>query len=74
MANNFYECAKSGGRIVNRKNKDGEPIKICYDKEGNSHVKRKEKGKIKPRTKNKKQNFSRPSSESLQKLVEHFNN
>lgn len=70
MVSNFYECARSGGKIVNKKTKEGENIKICYDKKGNSFVKNNNKRK----PKNKQKSFSSPSKESLQKLVEHFNN
>ena len=71
MVNNFYDCAKNGGRVVNRKTKDGKTIKVCYDKKGNSYIK---KNKEKAKVKNKQKSFSKPTLESLQRLVERFNN
>ncbi len=70
MARNFYDCAKNGGKVTNKKTKDGKVIKICYDKEGNSHVKQNN------RKKRKKKNASRhtkASVASLQTLANHFN-
>ena len=72
MTKDFFECAKNGGKVVSKKTKDGRIIKICYDKEGNSHVKRKF-------NKNKKKKWPRrnprrvASKESLKKLAAHFN-
>jgi hypothetical protein len=69
MARNFYECAKNGGKVVNRKTKDGKRIKICYDKEGGSHIKHNNRKKIKKNYVNN----AKASVTSLQILVEHFN-
>lgn len=71
MTKDFFECAKNGGKVVSKKTKDGKIIKVCYDKEGNSHVKRKFNN---DRTKNQppiRQQIA--SIESLQKLAAHFN-
>lgn len=72
MAKNFYECAKSGGKVVTRKAKDGKKIKVCYDDKGKGHVK-----PDKNKNKNKKFNNSKKpveaSLESLKKLADHFN-
>lgn len=67
MAKDFYECAKNGGRVVNKRDKNGEKIKICYDKNNNSHVKKKNKSKKKKDVSNNK-----PTENSLKKLIEHF--
>lgn len=62
MAKNFYECATNGGKIINKRTKKGNIIKICYDKEGKSHIKQ-----------NKKKNKQTAASkDSLNKLVAHF--
>lgn len=66
MAKNFYECATSGGKVVSKKTKSGTVIKICYDKNGKSHVKHnKHKDKINRRPVD-------ASKESLNRLVAHF--
>jgi len=70
MAKNFYDCAKNGGKVVNKKTKEGEVIKVCYDKEGNSHVKKKN---WKKKNKNNVIRHTEASVDSLQTLVEHFN-
>lgn len=72
MAKNFFDCAQNGGKVVNKKTKDGKTIKLCYDEQGKSHMKpeKKEKSKIKV----KPSNGLQASLESLQKLAEHFNN
>ncbi len=70
MAKNFYDCAKSGGKIVNKRNKEGKAVKTCYDKEGNSYIKpNKNKNK-----KKKNKRFVKASQNSINKLAEHFNN
>ena len=69
MANNFYECTKSGGKVVNKKTEDGKTITMCYDKEGKTHVKKKFIKKEK-----KSMDFSTPTQESLQQLIIYFNN
>lgn len=70
MAKNFYECAKSGGKVVTRKAKDGKKIKVCYDDKGVGHVK---PDKPKHKRFNNKRKPVDASIESLQKLAEHFN-
>lgn len=72
MARNFYDCAKNGGKVVNKKTKDGNVIKMCYDKEGNSYVK--QNNKKKKHKKNNTVRYTKASVTSLQTLVEHFNN
>ena len=72
MTKNFFECAKSGGKIINKRNKDGKVIKTCYDKEGNSYVKPDKKKKN--RRKNKNTKFISATQDSINKLAEHFNN
>jgi len=71
MARNFYDCAKNGGKVINKKTKDGRMIKVCYDREGNSHIKQNN------RKKRKKNNAVRhkvkASVSSLQTLADHFN-
>jgi len=69
MVRNFYDCAKNGGKVVNRKTKDGKTIKVCYDKEGGSHVKHNNRKK---RKKNYVNN-TKASVTSLQTLADHFN-
>lgn len=46
----FTDCIKNGGKAVTKKLKDGRYIKICYDKEGNSHrggIQTKERSEVK---------------------------
>jgi len=69
MAKNFFECAKNGGKIINKRNKDGKVIKTCYDREGNSYVKPNKKKK-----KKKNNRFIMASQDSINKLADHFNN
>ncbi len=70
MVKNFYDCAKQGGKVINKKTKDGKVTKTCYDKEGNSYIKPDKKKK------NKKNNrrFMKATESSLNKLAAHFNN
>jgi len=68
MANNFYECVKSGGKITNKRTDDGQKITLCYDNEGKSHTKKKFKKQVKEISK-----VSIPTQESLQQLIIHFN-
>ncbi len=69
MANNFYDCVKGGGKVVNKRTDDGQKLTFCYDKEGKSHQK-------KNKFKNQMEKSSKPSApteESLQQLIIHFN-
>lgn len=77
MAKDFYDCAKNGGKVVSKKTKDGRVIKLCYDKEGQSHLKKNFNKKFKKNSQkfnNKKNRLAAATSESLQKLAAHFNN
>lgn len=74
MARNFYDCAKNGGKVVNKKTKDGKVIKVCYDREGNSHVKQNNRNNRKKRKKNNAARHIKASVSSLQTLADHFNN
>lgn len=50
MSKDFTNCVKNGGKVVTKKLKDGRHIKICYDKEGNSHrggIQTKERSEVK---------------------------
>jgi len=71
MARNFYDCAKNGGKVVSKKTKEGKMIKVCYDKDGNSHVKFNNK---KNKNRNKMARNTKASVASLQNLAAHFNN
>lgn len=74
MTKDFFECAKNGGKVVSKKTKDGRIIKICYDKEGNSHVKRKFNNNNNKKKKWPRRNQKRiASKESLKKLAARFN-
>ena len=68
MANNFYECVKQRGKVVNKKTDDGQKLTYCYDNEGKSHLKKKFKKNVE-----KPKEFSSPTIESLQQLIIHFN-
>lgn len=71
MTKNFYDCAKNGGKVISKKLKNGRIIKLCYDKEGKSHLK---KHYINKNFKKNKQTKHCPASlKSLQELVIHFN-
>ncbi len=69
MAKNFYDCAKNGGKVVNKKTEDGKVIKMCYDKEGGKHIKHNNK----KRRKKKQVRFVQATENSLQTLAKHFN-
>jgi len=68
MTKNFYECAKNGGKVVSKRDKDGKKIKICYDKNNKPHVKKQTKNEP-----NKDLSINKPTAESLKQLIEHFN-
>lgn len=74
MAKDFYDCAKNGGKVVSKKTKDGRTIKLCYDKEGNSHLKKNFKKKAWKKKSNKRKRNQAASVESLKQLANHFNN
>jgi len=72
LTKDFFDCAEHGGKVVNKKTRDGRILKICYDREGNSYVKRNfNNNKSKKNPPLKKQTIA--SMESLQKLAAHFN-
>lgn len=73
MARNFYDCAKNGGKVVSKKTKDGRMIKLCYDKNGKSHLKKTFDKKNFKKKKNPKR-FEAASQKSLQELVIYFDN
>jgi len=75
LAKDFYDCAKNGGKVISKKTKDGQTIKLCYDKEGKSHLKKNFIKKKNFNLNNKKpKRFEAASQRSLQELVIHFNN
>ena len=71
MTNNFFECAKNGGKIINKRDKDGKVVKTCYDREGNSYVKPNKNKKKKKKNKNTR--FMTATQDSINKLADHFN-
>lgn len=74
MAKNFYDCAKNGGKIINRKDKEGKTLKICYDNEGKAHFKNQNKGQHTGRGSDASSTMCNATVSSLQELAKHFNN
>lgn len=68
MAKNFYTCVKEGGKVFNKKTKEGKSLKVCYTKDGQSYV------KSQSNNKNFKKQNQNPTSESLEQLKKYFNN
>jgi hypothetical protein len=71
MPQDFVDCIKNGGRVVTKKLKNGKYIKICYDKEGNSH--NGEVKKSKDTAEKYKIEESKKLVEGLLELKNHFN-
>lgn len=77
---NFTECARSGGKIVTKRTKNGKLIKICYDKGGGSHARvirnNKQHNKFtknEPQKVKKQAQHHKPATAGdLMKLKEHF--
>jgi putative hemolysin len=74
MPKEFTDCVKKGGRVVTKKLKGNKYIKICYDKDGNSHA-----GEVKTKKKSEKSEKSKIENSKqlarkLLQLQKHFNN
>lgn len=78
MPKGFTDCEKSGGKIVTKQLKGNRYIRICYDKNGNSHpgeVKTKKKKSKGYWRNNKKANQIKKSKalvSDLRRLKKHF--
>jgi len=71
----FDECAKNGGKVVQKKLKGGRYINICYDKEGKSHageIRVTKKKKFNHKTHKANARTTKTTEEQLQKLKLHF--
>jgi putative hemolysin len=74
MPKEFTDCVKKGGRVVTKKLKGNKYIKICYDKDGNTHA-----GEVKTKKKSEKSEKSKIENSKqlarkLLQLQKHFNN
>lgn len=68
MAKNFGECARDGGKVVTKKLKNGQAVKVCYDSDGKTHYKNNNKNK----NKNKPKKFGPATPDSISNLAEYF--
>lgn len=71
MPKEFENCVKNGGRVRTKKLKNGRYMKICYDKNGNSHP-----GEIKKKkqaSKDKKIEEAKTLQKKLVELRDYFN-
>lgn len=70
MPKEFDDCVKNGGRVRTKNLKNGRYMKICYDKEGNSHP-----GEIRKKKtfKEKKVEEAKTLQKKLVELQDYFN-
>ena len=71
MPKDFEDCVKNGGKVRTKKLKDGKYMKICYDKNGNSHS-----GEVKTKKKASKDNKVEEAKilqRKLEELRDYFN-
>ena len=75
MPKDFEDCVKNGGKVRTKNLKGNKYIRICYDKNGNSHageiMTRKDKSKAEQTQ--DKVNDSKVLAESLLKLKAYYN-
>ena len=77
MPKDFNDCVKNGGKVRTKNLKNNRYIRICYDKDGNSHAgevrtRKKFKKKSKATIQRKKIEASKRLARSLRGLQEHF--
>jgi putative hemolysin len=74
MPKEFTDCVKKGGRVVTKKLKGNKYIKICYDKDGNTHASEVKTKKKSEKSEKSKIENSKQLARKLLQLQKHFNN
>lgn len=73
MPKAFDDCVKNGGKVRTKNLKNNKYIKICYDKNGNSHAGEVMTKKKQNKSKGSNVKEARALAESLLKLRDYYN-